>query len=141
MAVKRRMQGRAMSMPAGVGLGAAVSLIITVLGAMILAWMVVTERVEQSSIGYGCMVILPCASMLGCLVANCLIRHRRLMVSLITCAGFYMTLIAIALAFGSGFDGMIVTALMILLGGGIAQIPALIGSRGGVRRHKISAYR
>lgn len=141
MSRKRRPTGRSMSIPAGIAAGIGIALAITVLGAMVLAWLVVTERLGEDAIGWGCMVILPLASAAGSVAAWRLIRHQRLTVSMITCGGYYLALLAIALLFGGGYEGLGVTALLVLLGGGIGLIPALFGGGSGARRHKIPALR
>ena len=141
MALKRKNTGRAMSLPAGIALGIGISLAVSILGAMVLAWLIVSERAGESAIGYGCVVIIPMASLVGCICAWKFIRHQRLMITGITAAGFYLALLALALLFGGKFEGMGVAAILVLLGGGIALIPALLGNKSGARRHKIPVYR
>lgn len=130
-----------MSMPAGIAVGICVSLAIMLGGAMILAWLVTSERMAQSSIGYGVMLIHVLAAAVGALIASGTIKRRRLMVCGITTAGYYLALLMIALLFGGQFQGMGVTALTVLAGGGIAVILGLVGKGSGVRRHKIPTYR
>ena len=128
-------------MPAGIGLGIVIGILIMILGAAVTAWMVTNEIIGQDAVGYSCMLIHVLSSLVGSIISFGLIRHRRLMVSGAVCAGYYLVLLVVALAFGGIFTGMGTTALMVVLGGGIAQIPALIGSSSGARRHKIPAYR
>ena len=141
MANNKRVSGTAKSMPGGVGLGVAVSMVITVAGAAVLAWLILSERMAQGAVGYGSMVILVLASLAGCLTACGAVRRRRMMVCGITGAGYYLGLLMIALLFGGRFQGMGVTALMVLLGGAIAVILGLAGKGSGGRRYKIPAYR
>ena len=133
--------GKSSSMPAGIGAGIGVSLLTSILGAMVLAWLIAFEKVAQNALGYGCMIILVLSSMIGCIVSWRAVRHRRLLVNGITILGYYVSLAVIALAFGGIYQGMGVTALMILLGGGIAQIPALFSGGSGAHRAKYPAYR
>lgn len=141
MTKHKKVTGTAASMPAGIGLGVGISIGITVLGAAILAWLVTTERMRESAIGYGVMVILVLAAAAGALTACGAIKHRKLMVCGISAVGYYLALLLFALAFGGQFQGMGVTALMVLLGGGIAAILSLVEKGSGVRRHKIPRYR
>lgn len=138
---KGKGRGRVMSMPAGIGLGIGVSYGIMLLGAAILAWLILTERVGESAIGWGSMLILTVSAAIGVIAAWRSIRHRRLFVTGLTLAGYYLALLATALAFGGGFTAMGTTAAMVALGGGIATIPALFGGGSGVRRHKNMAFR
>ncbi len=141
MARKRKGSGRAMSMPMGIGLGVGISITVTVLSAVILAWLVSTERVGEEAVGYGCMFIQVLAASTGAIAAWRAIRHKRLMVTGLTVTGYYLVLLLMAMAFGAGFTGMGTTAVTVALGGGITQISALFGSGSGVRRHKIKAFR
>lgn len=135
MAVKLKRTGRSMSIPAGIAIGLAVALMVMVIGAMLLAWLITTERVGEDAIGWGCMVILPVGSVLGNLFAWRMIRHRRLMITGITTAGLYVLLLLLALPFGGQYESLGTTALLVALGGGIALIPAAVGSSSGVRGH------
>lgn len=138
---KGKGSGRAMSMPAGIGMGVGISYGIMLLSAAVLAWLILTQRVGEEVIGWGSMLILAISAALGSLTAWTRIRHRRLFVTAVTAAGYYAVLLVTALAFGGGFSGMGATAGMVVLGGGIAQIPALFGGGSGVRRHKMKAFR
>lgn len=133
--------GRAKSMPAGIGIGVLVSLVVTVMGAAIVAWMIVSERIGENGIGWGCMVILPVASAAGAEVAWRLIRHRRLMVCGIQCGAFYLLLLAMALPFGGVYEGMVLTALLVAIGGGISLIPGLIWSGNGGQHYRKTVFR
>ena len=139
--MRRKVTGTAMSMPGGIGLGIGISVVLMLIGAMVVAWLVTTEKMAQTSIGYGVMLIHVLAAAAGCCAAAGAIKHRRLMVCGVTAAGYYLALLVVALIFGGQFEGMGVTALTVLAGGGIAVILGLAGKRSGVRRHKIPAYR
>ncbi len=141
MAAKRKGSGRAMSMPAGIGLGIGISCTATLIGAMILAWLISTERVGEPSVGWGCMIIQTAAALLGAITAARAIRHKRLMVTVITAAGYYLLLLVMALAFGGGMTGMGTTAAMVALGGGIAQFPVLFGGSSGAHKRKKVTFR
>lgn len=136
MAMKLKSNGRSTSIPAGIGIGLAAALVIMVIGAMLLAWLVSTERAGENAVGWGCMVILPAASATGNFCAWSLIRHRRLLITGITTAALYVLLLILALPFGGQYEGMGLTALLVALGGGISLIPAALGSASGARGHK-----
>ena len=88
MAMKRKRSGRAMSMPAGVGLGIGVSYLVTLLGAAVVAWLVLSERIGEGSIGWGSMAVLLIASCAGVVAAGRAIRHDLWTVTGLTAAGF-----------------------------------------------------
>ncbi len=137
----RKRNGRAMSIPAGVGAGASISIAVTLIGAMVLAWMLGSERVGEQMVGYGCMVIQFMAAASGAATAWGCIRHNRLVVIGLAIGIYYLLLLLLALSFGNGFEGMGITALMVLLGGGTVQIPALFGAGSGAHRHKRMVFR
>ena len=126
MVMNRKVTGRAMSMPAGIAAGVGVSLGITLLGAVLLGWLIDRQTLDIGSIGYGAMVILLTAAALGALIAKALIKHRALVVCLISGAGYYLTLLAItALFFGGQYQGMGVTLGLVLAGAGAAGLLSL----------------
>lgn len=141
MAGKRKRNGRVMSIPAGVGFGVCVSYLVTLAGAAMVAWLVLSERIGEENIGWGSMIVLLLASAIGTVTAWRSIRHKRWMVTGLAAAGYYIALLVTALAFGGGFTGMGTTAVTVALGGGIVQIPALFGGGSGAHRHKIKAFR
>lgn len=134
MTVNRKPNGRAMTLPAGSALGAAFALLWTLISSGFLAWLIHNERLPEEAIGYGSMVILLSASILGALVAYGKVKKQRMLTS--ACSGgiYLLMLLAItALFFGGKYSGMGVTALLILGGSGTA---ALLGMRQGKSRMK-----
>ena len=65
MVVNRKVTGKASSVPAGLALGGAVSLGITLILAAVIAKMVSDEKLAEENIGYGVMVLLFTASAAG----------------------------------------------------------------------------
>lgn len=128
--------GKSASMPAGIAFGLLAAVVTMIAGAMLLALLIITQRVGEDAIGWGCMVILPLSSALGSLCAWWILRGKRLMITAITTAGFYILLLAMALPFGGLYEGIGTTALLVALGGGISLIPALVGSGSGAHGHK-----
>lgn len=115
--MNRKVTGRAISMPAGIAAGIGVSLGMTLAGALLLGLLIDRETVSVNSIGYGSMVILLTSSMLGALIANSLIKHRALLVCVVSGAGYYLSLLAMtALFFGGQYQGMGVTLTLVLAG-------------------------
>lgn len=133
MVANRKVTGIAMSMPGGLALGGVVSLLTTILGTGVFAYMLSTETVSADAVGYCAMGILLASSMLGSMTAAGKIKHRKIYVCGLTGLIYYLTLLAItALFFGGQYQGIGVTALVILAGSGTA---ALLGTKGKNRRH------
>ena len=126
MATKRKANGRAMTLPAGVGIGTLAALGWTLMACAVLAKLIDLERLPEDAVGYGAMVILLVAGFLGAVTAYAKVKGKRLQVSLITAAAYYLSLLSMtALFFGGQYAGMGVTALVILAGSGVAILLGL----------------
>lgn len=139
MVVNRKVTGKAMSLPLGIGLGVMISVIVTLLGAVVLTYLISRESVTQEGIGLGCGIILVIASFLGDICACAGIKRRWLMVCAVCSAGYYLVLLAVtALFFGGQYQGMGVTALAVLIGTGIASAVGILrkGDRVSVKKRK-----
>lgn len=126
MVANRKVSGKAMSVPAGVSIGAGVSVLVSVIGATVLAWLVEKESLPELGMGYGAMCVLTVASVLGPWIAAVLVKHQRLAVCAGT-GGVYLALLMIvnAVGFGGQIHGFVPTVLLVL-GGSIAA--ALLGN-------------
>jgi hypothetical protein len=113
----RKPTGRAVSMPAGIAWGAAVSYAVTLVCGAIAAWLMDHEIIELEAVGYGAMVILLLASALGALTARVLVKHRILPVCAAT-GGVYiaMLLATTAAFFGGRYSGVGVTVALVMAG-------------------------
>ena len=137
---KKKIKGTAMSMPAGVGIGLLISLVITVAGAAITAWLIASEKVGQGSSGYAVMLTHALGAGLGALSSVYFIKKQRLQVCMLSGACYYLSLLAMtALLFGGQYQGMGVSAIVIL--GMCAVIAFLPTQKGQVRGKKKKLYR
>ena len=129
----------AMSMPGGIGIGIGIAVAVTLVGTMIVAWLVDGERMPESGIGYGAMAILLIASTLGAWAAGALIKHRKLLVGLCTGAGYLLVLLGVTtFCFGGQYQGVIPTMLLALAGSVTSPlITTWSAGEGRRRRHKI----
>lgn len=126
MNVKHKSTGRATSMGAGLAAGTAVSLGLTLSGSMLCSWLILSGRMNPQSIGYCSMILILLSSLLGPICAAALIRHRRLYVCVFTAALYYSILLAInALFFGGQYQGMGVTALLVVAGCGVSILTGM----------------
>lgn len=109
----------------GAVLGVLVCLLLTLSASAILAWMISAETIDMSSTGYGAIVILVLSSFAGSLVAAEKVKRLRVQMCLITGAAYFLSLLSVtALFFGGQYQGMLVTAIMILIG---SMSAALLG--------------
>lgn len=123
MVINRKVTGRAVSMPAGIAIGIGVSLGMTLAGALLLGLLIDREAVGMNSVGYGSMIILLVSSILGALVSKSLIKHRSLLVCMVSGAGYFLSLLAMtALFFGGQYHGVGVTLALVLAGAGTAVL-------------------
>lgn len=121
-----KLKAKTSSMPVGLGLGAFVCILMTMLGAAITAWAVSSERISEQSIGYCVMGILFLGSFLGSMTAIGKIKYRRAVVCGSVGLAYYMILLAFtALFFGGQYEGFATTGLIILLGSGCALLIGL----------------
>lgn len=133
--------GRALSMPAGLIYGAAVSLTITILSALLLAKMLDAEVIAWENVGYGIMILLLMSSTLGSLSACGKIKRQRLVVCALSGAIYFGLLMSItALFFGGQYEAVGVTAILILGGSTSAGLLGLQKERGGRRRNSIRPH-
>ena len=124
--------GRAMSMGAGLALGGAISMGITLLLSVLTAYLAGKGYVPVNTIGYFAMVILFLSAMAGAMTAQHKIKRLRLQVCLAAGGVYYASLILMTiLLFGGNFTGMGATAAMVSCG---SLISALLTNRQGRRK-------
>ena len=140
MTANQKITGRASSIPGGLALGGLISMIITVAGAMVSAWLIGNEKIREEQIGYCSMFILLASSFFGAWAASEKIKHRRLYVCILSGIIYYGLLLSItALFFGGQYQAMGVTAIVIF---GSSMCAALVRpkgkrrSRSGNARHR-----
>lgn len=118
--------GRTLSMPAGVAAGTGISMGLTLILSMFLARLVSTEKLEWDRIGYGIIVILLTASVMGTKAACVMIRRRKLMLCIIAAVLYWLSLLmTTALFFGGQYDGIGVTGIVIFSGSAIVCLGEL----------------
>lgn len=135
MVVNKKVTGKSTAMPMGLTIGVVVSLLLSFAGAMIAANLVVTGTLGQDAIGYCAIVILMVSPAVGAVISALMIKHRWMIVCLSVGGIYYLALLAItALFFGGQYQGMGVTALVVL---GTCGAVGLLGLRTGKgSRHK-----
>lgn len=130
--------GRALSIPAGVGIGTAGAMIWTILGAAVTALLVSREVVTETAVGYGALFILVSAAFISAKVSYQKIKHRRAMVMAVSGCAYFLCLLAMnALFFGGQYAGVGVTAAAILAG----CVSAMLLGNGGKRGKRGHQYK
>lgn len=137
----RKRNGRAMGMGQGLLLGLAISLGITLSGAAILASLVDREVMPWEKIGYGVLVTVMVASAAGAMISSGKIKRQRLLVCASSGLVYWLSLLAVtAILFGGQYEGVGVTAGLIIAGCGVS---CLAGgrNRGGKRLKRSVGHR
>ena len=119
----RKQTGRAVTMPVGLAWGTAVSILGTLLGAMVTAKLIDTGMIQQNRIGYAVLVTLFTSAFAGTTVSVRKIKRQ----IVITCAlsglmYFLILLSATALFFGGRYEAVGVTALLVFGGSFLAAL-------------------
>lgn len=134
MATKHSAQLNIYKFPKGIGIGAAVSIMTTVLGVAIAGWLLSAEKIGESSIGYITVMLLLLSSILGAFTSVCTIKQKRVPVCVITGGVYLLSLLAInALFFHGTYSGVGESALVILAG---VLTVAILGLKSD-KKHKI----
>lgn len=133
MVTAKKVTGRASSMPGGLAVGAAVSMIITVIVSAVSAHLISSELIGQDKIGYCAILALITASIAGARTAEKRIKRQRLLVCALSGLVYYCLLLALtALFFGGQYKGMGVTFIVVLMG---STTTVLMGNREGKRKY------
>ena len=133
-----KLTAKALSIPVGLALGVGTAMLVTVLASGAAAWMILRGSMPETAAGYCAMVILQLSSVAGAAVAAGTIQRLRAQMCLASAGGYYLCLLAVTAAFfGGQYEGMGVTALMVLCGSVLVILLAPGGkNRAGCRRRK-----
>lgn len=112
-----KMTARALSIPVGLLVSVGISLAVTSILSGASAWAILKGILEPEWAGYCAMVVLLASSAAGAAVATGTIQRLRAQMCLAAAGGYYLALLALtAMFFGGQYQGMGVTAAMILCG-------------------------
>ena len=142
MAKKRIVNKKEASLPAGIGIGLAVSIVITLLTAGVLAYLISNETLQESAIGAGALIIQLISAAGGGITAYSLIKRQRVLVCGILALCYFLVLLGMtALIFGGQYRG-VGSAILAVLGGGIlAVLPGIIAGSKTRKGPKRKAFR
>ena len=142
MKLKKKRSGKTTGIPMGLALGLLISMVVTLFGAAVIAKLVESEKIGESSIGYSAMAVLAIASAMGAWTAEGKIQRLRLQMCLLSGVCYYLALLSMtALFFGGQYSGMGVTALTVLLGSSAVALLNLLPEKRKIKRPGKMAYR
>ena len=129
----RNKTGHATSMPAGLAMGATISMVITLTISLLGAQLVLSGALDQDLIGYCSLAALLAGTILGAMTSFKKIRRRKLMVCLLSGCVYFCILLAITALFFSGqYDGVGISFVTVTLGSVVAAL--VIGGEGKRRK-------
>lgn len=134
--------GKTVSMPVGIAIGTSLAVITTIGGTAILASLMESESMQENAMKTSCMIMHFLSATLGALLSAALTKQKRLPVCIITAASYFGILLAMtALLFGGQYQNILPTVLIVIAGGGVATLPALIRKGSGGRIKKLRPIR
>lgn len=140
MKTTKKVTSTTSSIPAGLGMGLLVSMGVTFLGAVLIAWLLGAERVGEESMGYAAMAVLAVAALLGAFTAVGRTKRLRLQISMLVGASYFLSLLAItALFFGGRYQAIGTT--LVVIGISSTMVAFLPGKGEGHRKWKGKHYR
>lgn len=105
------------NLPRGITVGLIVSMISTLIGAAIAAWLLASEKVGEGSVGYIVLILLLISGFLGAMTSCNIIKQKRLPACIISGGVYFLCLLGInALLFQGTYSGVGESALVILAG-------------------------
>lgn len=117
MNIKTKMKIQSSGLVRKVCFGAGISMAITVILAMVNAWMICSEKMPEKTIGYGVMLIILVSSYMGSLIACKMHGTNKLATTMIT-GGIYMAVLLVmgVLLFDGTLTAVGETSLLVLCG-------------------------
>lgn len=113
--------------PAGIGLGSLVGLLLSVLGAAATAALVAGEKMAEQQIPYGTAAVLLLGAFGGAFLASAIAGEKRMIVCIGCGIVFYVVLLCVtALFFDGTYENIWETALLVL---GSSAAAGLVGMR------------
>lgn len=126
--------------PISTGIGALISLAVTLTGSAILSSLILAEKVGEGSIAVGSVVIQLLAAIIGSWCATMISKQQRLQTALLSGVGYYLLLLATtAMLFDGQYKGVGITALVIFAG--CCFVLLISGKNSSKRRWSKKAYR
>ncbi len=110
------------SVPVAIGIGAAVSLEATLIISAIVAMLIASGKLSPQVTDYAVMIMIMASSLVGTLVSTSRVKSKKLIISVMTAAVYFIVLLCItALLFDGMYQGIPATA-MVVFGGGLINV-------------------
>ena len=104
-------------------IGGALGVLFSILCALLLTWLISSERLGQGGVDTGSLVILLVGSAAASVVSTLLFREKRLLVCVLSAVCFALIMLAMtAVFFGGQYSGLLPSGLVILAGSGCVCI-------------------
>ena len=101
-----------------------------------------SQTIQESGVGYGSMLLLLLSSAAGTFTAAKTIKRQMLPMGMLSGLCYYAMLLAITtLFFGGQYQGMGVTALVVMAGCCVTALALVKGKESGAKLHRKRAYR
>lgn len=140
MAVKSKHAGTGLAF--GVGAGAILSLLMTLIGAAAVTFLIAAERIGEDQLGYGAGAAIFIGALVGALTAVAMAGEKRLIVCGLHAAVYFVILLCCTAMFFDGrYDGIGVTAMLILGANGAVWLLGMRRDSRGRGRVKMPKFR
>lgn len=116
--MKRKNGAKNFSLPIGVLIGVAVSVVLMLLLAVIGASMINGDRLEISSLKWFVIIVWAVSAFIGTITAVALVKNKLAIVAGITSASIILILLCSAMLFFDGISGKMLTGIAVILAGG-----------------------
>jgi putative membrane protein (TIGR04086 family) len=138
--MKMKMSGKTIGIPAGIAIGTLISLVISIAGAAVSAWLVSSEKIGEGGTMYAAMIIVALAAAMGAWFSTSMIKRLRLQMCMLSGTCYFLALLAMtALFFEGQYQGIGTIAVVILCG--CAVIAFLPTKNGQFKRKRKKGYR
>lgn len=134
MAIKQSAKLKIGNIPKGIGIGLIVSITCTILGAAITAWLLVSEKLGEGSVGYITVILLLLSSILGAFTAFSFVKQKRVPVCLIAGSVYFLSLLAMNALFFHGMYGGVGESALVVLAGCLSV--AILGLKEGKKQRR-----
>ena len=138
--MKLKKTGKTIGIPAGIAIGTLISLVVSIIGAAVSAWLVSSEKIGEGGIGYASLIIVALATVGGAWFSVSMIKRLRLQMCMLSGACYFLCLLGMtALFFGGQYQGIGSVAIAVICGCGIVALAPMKKNQF-KRKHK-RAYR
>lgn len=137
MTIKKSTSGKAVSIPAGLGISFAVNALITSMSTVFLSSMIECKKIAWEDTGYWIMFMLLISSFAGAKAAILSIKTQRYLTAAMSGIVYWGALLCITgLFFGGNFHSVFETAALIMAGSITAALIGIPGKRSASQKRR-----